>query len=142
MIHYTNKIGWNAIRSQVIGRHDILFESSSPHELAIEAIKVIRATWDNAIIEDPLTGDSLEQAMLGLAETPDRLFVYRDAQAKQSWEANGAVPENRNSMVDLALDERTLAVIVDDPNEEAMQAFLSSIGLLASDISQLRLEPA
>lgn len=80
--------------------------------------------------------------MLGLAETPDRIFVYRDAQAKQSWEANGAVPENRNSMVDLALDERTLAVIVDDPNEEAMQAFLSSIGQLASDISQLRLEPA
>jgi len=124
----------------MIGRHDILFETSSPPELALEAIKVIRLTWSTAIIEDALTGDSLEQAMLGLAKTPEHIFIYRDTDVKKSWEVNGAVPENRNSMVHFVWDEKTLAVIVDDPNEKIMQDFLSSIGQIVSDISQLRLE--
>ena len=126
----------------MIGRYDKLFEHSNPRELAIEAIKVIRSTWINAIIEDAFTGETLEQAMLGLAETPARIFVYCDKDAKHSWENNGAVPQNRNSMVDLALDETTLAVIVDEPGDETMQAFLSSIGQLSLDIHQLRLEAA
>ena len=126
----------------MIGRHDILFATLNSGELAQEAVKLVRLSWTDAIVEDPLTGDSLDDAMLGLVEFPSRVFIYRNTDAKQSWEANGSIPENDHSMIDLAMDAETLAVIVDDPKEPEIANFLSSIGELVSDIGQLRLEAA
>lgn len=126
----------------MIGRYDELFTTSNPRELAEESIKVIRLAWHDAIIEDPLTGHSLEQALLGLVSLPEQIFVYRDPISKAAWEEHGAITENRHSMIHLAIDDCTLAVIVDDPKDPQTASFLSSISQIASDIRQLRLEAA
>lgn len=80
--------------------------------------------------------------MLGLAKMPEQVFIYRDVQSKASWEEQGAVPQNRHSMIHLALDATSLAVVVDDPNELQTASILESIDQIACDLRQLRFEVA
>ncbi len=126
----------------MIGRYDELFFVSNPLELALAVIQLVRGNWPQAIVEDPLTGASLESAILGTAALPEQIFIYRDEAAKHSWELNGAIPANNHTMIHLAVDDHTLAVIVDDPQEAWTKQVLSSVSQKATDLSMLRMEAA
>ena len=124
----------------MIGRYDKLFSVSNPLELALAVIPLVRGNWPQAIVEDPLTGESLESAIFGIAPLPEQIFIYRDEEAKHSWELHGAIPANNNTMIHLAVDDHMLAVIVDDPQEARTKQLLSSVAQIVLDICLLRQE--
>ena len=55
----------------MIGRYDVIFDIASPAEFAEQILQLVQVEWPDCIAENPLTGESLRQAMLGLAKMPE-----------------------------------------------------------------------
>ena len=96
-------------------------------ELTLDvAVRVIRQQWSQAVFEDALTGKRFGS----FAEIPFRiveeLFVYRDNQAADAWDAEGAVPSVQNSMIHLIPNDDTLTIVMDEAGE-VMDGFVKAI---------------
>ena len=51
----------------------------------------------------------------------DEIFVYRDAQAADVWDAAGAIPAVHNTMIHILVDEGLLTLVVDQSDNEMQQ---------------------
>lgn len=74
----------------------------------------------------------------------EEVFVYRDLDAADSWDAQGAVPETVNSMIHLIAEDGLTTVVVDDPEAREMKEILAAIkSSLRDDIHNVvaELEP-
>jgi hypothetical protein len=90
------------------------------------AARAIRQRWPGAVLENGTTGQRYES----FAEVPfeglEELFVYRDPDAADLWDAEGATPAATNTMVHLLADEGTITAVVDERTPE-MEAILTAI---------------
>lgn len=111
----------------MIGRHDITFPSETASEVMEGAMRLLRASWSEAIVENAETGEPLGLNAAFVAEVPSELLVYKNANARDSWKANGSIPENDNLMVHVLRGDRSITIVVDDPDTHEMSLIIHSI---------------
>ena len=96
-------------------------------DLGVEfAARAIKDFWPDAVFEDATTANRYD----GLDEVPFArmrdLFVYRDSASADLWDAEGAVPEAYNTMIELIADDALLTVVIDEKDGQ-MDAILAAI---------------
>jgi hypothetical protein len=95
------------------------------------AVRAVRQFWPKAVFENAETGDRYDEFWEVPLGRLDEIFVYRDAAAADGWEAEGAVPRLRNTMVHLIADEDAITVVVDEKDSffaELIDTISSALG--------------
>ena len=116
----------------MIGGIDIQLPTRCGESSVEVAVRAIRQRWSHAVFENGTTGeryDDFAQIPFGNIE---ELFVYRDSDAADVWEAEGAIPAALNTMIHIVPDDDTLTVVVDD-RDAAMDAIIAAIQSGLSD---------
>ncbi len=116
----------------MIGGIDIEIPTKAGDLSVVVAVRAIRQKWPRAVFENGLTGDRYNK----FGEIPfgslEEIFVYRDSEAADAWDADGAVPELSNTMVHIIADEGMLTVVVDE-RDAVMEEILAAISSGLSD---------
>jgi hypothetical protein len=120
----------------VIGGIDIRIPTKSG-DLGVEvAARAIIDFWPDAVFEDATTADWYNDFVeVPFAQTRE-LFVYRDPACADIWDAEGAIPEAYNTMIQLIGDDGLLTVVVDgkDGQIDAILAAIQSALEVRSDV--------
>jgi hypothetical protein len=98
----------------MIGGTDVIVLFRGPGSDALTcAADALREVWPEAVI---------------VSASPLEWFVYRDELACQSWNRNGAVPENEGGMIHLLAEPwGSMTVVLDDRRSPAAQAVLKAL---------------
>jgi hypothetical protein len=111
----------------MIGGFDIVMPSTRGVVGLDFCLHAIRQIWPNAVFEDARSdkraGNYSDLRLEGL----DEVFVYCDAAAAARWDELGAEPELANTMVHVLCSSKSITVVVDDPSNDQIAAFLSAI---------------
>jgi hypothetical protein len=78
------------------------------------AVSVIQHKWPRAVFENGETGERYNDIREIPFEELREIFVYRDLDAADAWDRDGAVPEDANTMVHLIADEGLITMIIDE----------------------------
>jgi hypothetical protein len=98
----------------MVGGIDISIPIQDGEFSSVVAVRAIRQKWPRAVFENGLTGvrySSFREIPFGNVQ---EIFVYRDCEAADAWEAEGAVPDVSNTMVHIIADDAMLTVVVDE----------------------------
>lgn len=105
----------------MIGGIDIRLKTWSCGSPLERTVRVVRQFWPNAVFRNTKTGDRYE----GFERVPfnqiREVFVYRDSDAADGWEAEGAIPSLSNTMVHIIKDPGALTVVLDEDDEFSRQ---------------------
>lgn len=96
------------------------------------AVRAVRQHWPNCVFENPETAEHYEffwQIPFGSIQ---EIFVYRDADASQGWDTEGAIPELYNTMVHILAAVETVTIVVDEMNPE-MKGLIDDVSSALSD---------
>jgi hypothetical protein len=96
---------------------------TAPLEVAVRAIG---QEWPDAVFENGISGeryDEFGQIPFGSIE---EIFVYRDRDSADVWEAHGAIPAVHNTMIHIISDDGLLTLVV-DRRDAAMEAILGAV---------------
>ncbi len=110
----------------MIGGIDVRLSTMGGASSVEVAVRAIRQRWPVAVFENGITGERyerFEQIPFGEIE---ELFVYRDTDSADRWDAEGAIPAVYNTMMHLIPDEEILTVVVDEKDAE-MDELLAAI---------------
>ena len=91
------------------------------------AIRVVLASWQEAVVENAETGELLGRGFVGVRELPNEVLIYKNADAQRSWSADGATPKNANLMIHVMRGVDSMTIVVDEPSEAEMSALVSAI---------------
>jgi hypothetical protein len=86
----------------MIGGIDIVLVAPAGVPLADVIVRRMAETWPDGLFEDVDADHSfplVDPSLAFRAGQSKEFFVYRDAAAAESWEQDGAVAENANSMI-------------------------------------------
>ncbi len=111
----------------MIGGHDISFRTETPAQVAEGAIRLVRAAWQEAVVENAETGELLGLDSLAVSELPHEVLIYKNAAARDAWAAHGAIPENANLMIHIVCGADSMTMVVDEPSEAEMSAIIRAI---------------
>ena len=111
----------------MIGGHDISFRTATPAPITEGAIRLVLAFWHEAVVENAETGELLSLGSVGVRKLPHEVLIYKNADARESWAANGAIPENANLMVHIIRGADSMTIMVDEPSAAEMAAILDAI---------------
>ncbi len=96
------------------------------------SVRAIRQRWPQAVFENAESADRYND----FGEIPfsqvEELFVYRDSDARDVWDAEGAVPLTRNTMIHLVADEEMITTVVDEADAE-MEIIIGAIRSALAD---------
>jgi hypothetical protein len=91
---------------------------ATPLEVAVRAIM---QRWPRSVFEDGISGEQYDQFSEIPFRSTSEIFVYRDRNAADIWDAEGAVPAVYNTMIHLISDDDNLTVVVDNHDREIDQ---------------------
>jgi len=81
-------------------------------------VRAIRQKWSKAIFENGLTGVIYKTfGQIPFAEV-EELFVYRDAEAAEIWDTEGATTNSLNLMIHLLGEIDLLTIVIDQHDVE------------------------
>lgn len=110
----------------MIGGIDIRIATRAGVLSAEVSVRAIRQKWPRAVYENGLTGDRYDKfSDIPFGELTE-LFVYRDSNAANLWDAEGAVPNAYNTMIHLVADRDTITVVIDERDRE-MESIIAAI---------------
>lgn len=111
----------------MIGGHDICFRTDVSAQVTDGAVRIVRASWQDAVVVNAETGELLSRHSAGVGTLPAELFIYKNTVARDSWLAEGAIPANANLMVHVICAEDSMTIVVDDPTAAEMSALIAAI---------------
>src|SRR5258708_36281569 len=113
----------------MISGYDIILKTTAASEFVFEqAVLIAKQVWPNAVVENGDTGSLLNPVgkdwsndFSGLSE----VMIYKDKRSRDSWDEDGAIPTNKNTMVHVikAKSDRE-TVVVDDRNHPDMKTIV------------------
>lgn len=119
----------------MIGGIDIEVPHHAEENAAEVVVRTIRLQWQSAVFENGLTGDRYEHFSQIPFRQIEELFVYRDSQIADRWDAEGAVPDLCNTMIHLIADHGLMTIVIDEQTDE-MKAIVASIRFALQDSSR------
>jgi hypothetical protein len=81
----------------MIGGYDTIFKTNSPQHLAKQIMEFVN--WPEFVAE--------------IVEEED-FFFYKNAEIKNQWDKNGAIPILENTMIYFLFDEGQLTIVTDE----------------------------
>jgi hypothetical protein len=125
----------------MIGGIDIQIPTLAGESSLIAAARAIRQYWPNCTFENGSTGVRYESYWLTPFDLLDEVFVYRDAEAADVWDEEGAIPNVYNSMIHLISEPGLVTVVVDDLDDAGMKKLVNAISsALRNDILNMPVE--
>lgn len=121
----------------MIGGIDIEISTEFPDEVADQIYRIIRLDWSNCIVEDSETGDRIE-IFQPENQTIREMFVYRDEESKKSWDENGAVKSDANTMIHIIPHDFGVTIVVDDQNALIIKRTIKAARAFANDLKLAR----
>jgi hypothetical protein len=111
----------------MISGHDIVIPCQSESGFVFDRIlHLARHVWKEAVIEDAETGDLLnpeyEDAFVGV----NGVMIYKDEASRKSWNENGSVEENRNTMIHVIAGWDKITLVVDDEKDSATEIIVAA----------------
>lgn len=102
-----------------------------PTQLGASALdrsaRIVVRAWPDAVFVCGETGQKWHHINdLPLASMRE-LLIYRDAAVEQRWEHEGAVPQLRDTLVHLLVDDGLITVVVDDPESFEMRPIVEAL---------------
>lgn len=123
----------------MIGGHDISFPAQPAAERMEGMIRLVVNSWREAIVENAETGEQLDGRFVGFQPIPREVLVYRNSAAREAWTKDGATRENANTMLHFVCGSDSVTLVLDDPQDVAIQELLSEVHHLAyQDIFWMR----
>jgi hypothetical protein len=121
-----------------------LASNVEPEEALRQAFVLILRRWHSAIVENAATGEVLPIAVpLDAFADLQEIMVYRDAEARHTWETLGASPSNANTMIHVIASATSVTLVVDDPHDPVTQEIAQGVRIfLANDIFHIPAEVA
>jgi hypothetical protein len=110
----------------MIGGIDIRLPSKAGLESIEVATRAVRQLWPRAVFEHGDTGEHYAffwQVPFGELR---ELFVYRDGQAAEVWDAKGAISEVSNTMIHIIYDDDLVTMVIDERDAE-METMVEAI---------------
>lgn len=101
----------------MIGGIDIRLATWSCGSPLERAVRVVRQFWPNAVFRNAITGDRFGGFDCVPFNQIMEIFVYRDSDAADGWEAEGAIPSLSNTMVHIIKDPGLLTIVLDEDDE-------------------------
>lgn len=111
----------------MIGGDDITMQAGNPRAAMDLTIRVVRHAWPDVVIVNARSGERYADIAAVPFSEISELFLYRSADAKQSWDTLGASDVHANSMLHLLCIDNRLTVVVDDPADPSIQPILAAI---------------
>ena len=96
------------------------------------AVRAIRQCWPQSQYENGVTGERYREVRQIPFGEIEEIFVYRDDACADRWDAEGATPSLRNTMIHLIADEELVTVVVDERDaemEEIIGTISSALGV-------------
>ena len=116
----------------MIGGIDIRLPTRAGDVAVQVAVRAIREHWPDAVFENGDTGDGYDRFWQIPFGELDEIFVYRDSNARQGWDTEGAVPELYNTMIHVIGDEDMITLVVDQ-KDAAMQEMIATVSSALHD---------
>jgi hypothetical protein len=117
---------------RMIGGIDIRLATRCGESSLEVAVRAIRQKWSHAVFENGTTGERhADFAQIPFGNIED-VFVYRDTNAAEVWETEGAIPAAFNTMIHIVPDDDTLTLVVDERDAE-MNEIIAAIESGLSD---------
>lgn len=126
----------------MIGGIDIAIPTQAGDLSLMAAVRAILQYWPSAVFENAVTGQRYDC----LAELPfgriEEIFVYRDAEVAEAWEAEGAVPDLYDAMVHIISDDDRITLVVDSTEGQMAELIAAVRSGLSDDILHVFAEAA
>lgn len=101
------------------------------------AVRAGRQKWPKAVFENGSNADRYDDFRQIPFGTLDELFVYRDSDAANAWDAEGAIPEVYNQMIHLLSDPAWLTIVIDSSDAEMNELIAAITSGLEDQASSL-----
>lgn len=98
----------------MIGGTDAPFRVLDSAVALERAVKALLRHWPRGVIEDALTGDSWKRVARVPFGRVSEILVYQTEDDARRWDAEGAVPDLKNTMVQFIRSQGELTVVADD----------------------------
>ncbi len=96
------------------------------------AIRAIRQRWPQSEYENGLTGERYREFSQIPFGDIEEILVYRDCTSADRWDAEGAIPSLRNTMIHIIADPGLVTVVVDE-RDAAMEEVIAAISSALRD---------
>jgi hypothetical protein len=116
----------------MIGGIDIQLPTRAGDSAVEVAVRAVRQHWPHAVFENGDTGDRYDHFWQIPFGKLDEIFVYRDSEAADGWDADGAIPALYNTMVHILADEGMITVVIDE-RTAAMDGLVAAVFSALSD---------
>ncbi len=125
----------------MIGGIDIEIPARAGERSMQVAVRAMIQCWPKAVFENGLTGERYDDYWhIPFGPELEEIFVYRDSDAADVWDAEGAVPDVYNTMVHAIADEETITVVMDVKDAVAEMILAAITSALSDDILYLSAE--
>ena len=119
----------------MIGGIDIEIPHHAGENASEVVVRTIRLQWPLAAFENGLTGDRYGRYPEIPFRQIEELFIYRDNQVADQWDAEGAVAALCNTMIHLITEPDLVTLVIDERTEEMMR-MVASIRFALQDSSR------
>jgi len=116
----------------MIGGIDVPLRTMAGDSSSEVAVRAIRQEWPLAVFENGLTGERYNNFWQIPFDEIEEIFVYRDSACADVWDAEGAIPAVRNTMIHIVSDDGLITVVVDE-RDRAMNEIIGAISSALSD---------
>ncbi|MBT3201434.1 MAG: hypothetical protein HN350_16155 [Phycisphaerales bacterium] len=115
----------------MIGGVDIVIPTGADRRNAmVVSLRLIKRIWPDAVVEDADSDSGDKTAIGGGALIPEMMtdaFVYQNSEMALKWDELGAEPELADTMIHILVRNEEVTVVVDDPELESAQKFISGM---------------
>ena len=110
----------------ISGRDIVIPCSTEPGFTFGRIFHLARHAWKKAVVEDADTGELLnpenEDAFVGV----NAVMIYKDESSRESWNENGSVDQNRNTMIHVIAGWDKITFVVDDKIDAATEDIVAA----------------
>lgn len=120
----------------MIGGDDLFLEGqpSWPDDVDI-IVRYMRRIWPHGVARIPPAVATIPLRALSPRGLPmaSEIFVYRDEQARATWQRDGLTDDNASAMIWISVDEDGLAFVMDDRDSPSGQIVRELITAIRND---------
>lgn len=125
----------------MIGGVDVILQTpANPRQAVSASLRLAKRIWPSAVVENADTG---QRSAIGvgafLPEEVTEMFIYQNEETACKWDELGAETQLANTMIHILVQAGQITLVVDDPNAQPIQAFISGLSsALRMDIFSTR----
>ena len=95
--------------------------------------RAVLQVWQDGVIQDAQTAQVFNDYSTVSFSSMKEMMIYRDENARKSWDELGADESNRNSMAHFLFTENHLMLVLDDTSSDESRNIISAVRSINED---------